>query len=365
MPGVPKDDRSTANCAGDLAKNRLEISFPAPLFSSLPLDRTHCFHQHRRMVNELATELFLKSAARADQLGCRVETVADAQILDAGVNTRGSLQAGRILAQLCMGGLAEITLLPADPALLVSNNLVQVQTDNAVLACLGSQYAGWPVSAGDYFAMGSGPMRLYRGREETLLHLNLSEAGKGPVVGILESDTLPTQPAIDLIARECGVKSNELHLAVAPSTCIAGSYQVVARSIETAMHKLHALKFDVKKITSATGTAPLPPPAKPGDTVGGIGRTNDAMLYGATVTFWVDASDEEIETVASDVPSCSSGDYGRPFATIFKDYEYDFYKVDPLLFSPASVTIHSLQSGNTWSYGRIETDILRQSFISK
>ena len=127
----------------------------------------------------------------------------------------------------------------------------------------------------------------------------------------------------------------------------------------------HALKFDVKKITSATGTAPLPPPAKPGDTVGGIGRTNDAMLYGATVTFWVDASDEEIETVASDVPSCSSGDYGRPFATIFKDYEYDFYKVDPLLFSPASVTIHSLQSGNTWSYGRIETDILRQSFISK
>ena len=130
------------------------------------------------MVNELATELFLKSAARAKQLGCRVETVAGAQILDAGVNTRGSLQAGRVLAQLCMGGLAEITLLPADPALLVSNNLVQVNTDDAVMACLGSQYAGWPVSTADYFAMGSGPMRLYRGREETLLHLNLGESGK-------------------------------------------------------------------------------------------------------------------------------------------------------------------------------------------
>ena len=317
------------------------------------------------MVNELATELFLKSAAAASQLGCRVETVAGAQILDAGVNTRGSLQAGRVLAQLCMGGLAEISLLPANPALLVSNNLVQVQTDHVVMACLGSQYAGWPVSTDDYFAMGSGPMRLYRGREETLLHLNLSESGNGPVVGILESETLPTGSAIELIAEQCGLTSTDLRLAVAPSTCIAGSYQVVARSIETAMHKLHELKFDVNTIVSATGTAPLPPPAKTGDTIGGIGRTNDAMLYGASVTFWSDASDEEIQRVASNVPSCSSRDYGRPFAKIFKDYEYDFYKVDPLLFSPASVTIHSLKSGHTWSHGRIETDILRQSFVSQ
>ncbi len=317
------------------------------------------------MVNELATELFVKSTARANQLGCRISTVAGAQILDAGVNTRGSLQAGRVLAQLCMGGLADITLLPADSTVLVSNNLVQVQTDDPVMACLGSQYAGWPVSTDDYFAMGSGPMRLYRGREETLLHLNLAESGSGPVVGILESETLPTEGAIDLIAQQCGVSTTDLRLAVAPSTSIAGSYQVVARSIETAMHKLHALKFDVNKITAATGTAPLPPPAKTGDTVGGIGRTNDAMLYGATVTFWVDASDAEIEAVAREVPSCSSHDYGRPFAIIFKDYEYDFYKVDPLLFSPASVTIHSLPSGNTWTHGRIETDILRQSFITR
>jgi len=317
------------------------------------------------MVNELATELFLKSAGHASQLGCRVESVAGAHILDAGVNTRGSLQAGRLLAELCMGGLAEIALLPANPAVHVSNHLVQVQTDHAVMACLGSQYAGWPVSSNDYFAMGSGPMRLYRGREDTLIQLKLSEAGTGPVVGILESETLPTTSAVELIAEQCGVSPAELHLAVAPSTCIAGSYQVVARSIETAMHKLHELNFDVNKIISATGTAPLPPPAKPGDTVNGIGRTNDAMLYGASVTFWIDASDAEIAHVAPEVPSCSSPDYGRPFAKIFKDYEYDFYKVDPMLFSPAAVTIHSLQSGHTWNHGKIATDTLRQSFTSQ
>ena len=323
-------------------------------------------HQHRRMVNQLATELFLKSAARATQMGCRVESVAGAQILDAGVSTPGSLQAGLVLARLCMGNLAHIEVLPADSGLLVTNNLVHVQTDQPVMACLGSQYAGWPVSSDDYFAMGSGPMRLVRGREATLIDLGLAESGqKQPghqIVGVLESEKLPTVTAIELIAEQCGVSPGSLCLGVAPSTCIAGSLQVVARSIETAMHKLHELKFDVNTIVSATGHAPLPPPAKPGDTVGGIGRTNDAVLYGATVTMWADASDDAIEKVASSVPSCSSKDHGRPFANIFKDYEYDFYKVDPLLFSPASVTIHSLKSGRTWSHGKIETEILRQSF---
>ena len=96
--------------------------------------------------------------------------------------------------------------------------------------------------------------------------------------------------------------------------------------------------------------------------VTGIGRTNDAMLYGATVTLWVDADDDDIEKVAAQVPSNSSPDYGRPFADVFKDYEYDFYKVDPMLFSPAVVVIHNLRSGRTWRQGSLNTDVLRQSF---
>ena len=87
------------------------------------------------------------------------------------------------------------------------------------------------------------------------------------------------------------------------------------------------------------------------------------MLYGATVTLWVDADDDAIEAVAANVPSSSSSEHGQPFAKIFKQYEYDFYKVDPLLFSPAVVTIHSLRSGRTWTHGSIETEVLRHSFL--
>ncbi|MGI9473502.1 MAG: methenyltetrahydromethanopterin cyclohydrolase [Rubripirellula sp.] len=313
------------------------------------------------MVNESAYQLFQDSVDRAAAMGCRVESVAGARVLDAGVGCRGSLEAGIRLGRLCLADLGEIKLCPSDSATLVSSNRVHVRTDQPLLSCLGAQYAGWPVQTDDFFAMGSGPMRLCRGREEVLKELGLSESA-GRVVGVLESDKLPSESAVNLIAEHCGVTTDAVFLAVAPSTCIAGSLQVVARSVETAMHKLHELKFDVTKIVSATGDAPLPPPAKPGDMVGGIGRTNDAMLYGATVTLWADASDDMIESVAGQVPSSSSTDHGRPFTEIFKDYEYDFYKVDPMLFSPAVVTIHSLQSGRSWTQGKIATEVLRQSF---
>ena len=318
-------------------------------------------HDDLRMINESAYQLFRESAAIAEAIGCRTHSVAGAQILDAGIECYGSLEAGERLARLCLADLGTVRLAPCDPVHSVTSNSVHVQTDRPLVACLGSQYAGWPVQTDDFFAMGSGPMRMCRGKEATLEELKLHEQSQR-VVGILESDKLPTESVIQLIAEQCGVASDGVFLAVAPSTSIAGSLQVVARSIETAMHKLHELKFDVTKIVSATGTAPLPPPAKPGDMVAGIGRTNDAMLYGATVTLWVDTPDEAIDQVATEVPSSSSRDHGRPFAEIFKDYEYDFYKVDPMLFSPAVVTIHNLQSGRSWSHGKVLPDVLRKSF---
>ena len=316
------------------------------------------------MINKQAFTLFCDTLAKASQIGCLRESVDGAQIIDAGIAAPSSLQAGLRLARLCLGDLASVQLYPCDSNLLASENSVYLHTDQPLLACLGAQYAGWPVQTEDFFAMGSGPMRLCRGREEALEHLGLRETCDR-VVGVLEADKLPTVPAIRLIAEQCGVSTEGVCLAVAPSTCIAGSLQVVARSVETAMHKLHELKFDVRQIVSASGIAPLPPPCKPGDMVEGIGRTNDAMLYGANVTLWVNANDDQIDHVARQVPSNSSPDHGRPFSAIFKDYEYDFYKVDPMLFSPAVVTIHSLQSGRTWMHGKIETEVLRKSFGRK
>ncbi|MEW8260337.1 MAG: methenyltetrahydromethanopterin cyclohydrolase, partial [Candidatus Thiodiazotropha taylori] len=55
-------------------------------------------------------------------------------------------------------------------------------------------------------------------------------------------------------------------------------------------------------------------------------------------------------------------DYGRPFAEIFKAYEYDFFKVDPMLFSPARVVISVLDSGRSFTAGSLDRDLLTASF---
>lgn len=311
--------------------------------------------------------LNLAAAALCDQaitrpgLRLSTHTIGNARIIDAGIDAEGGLEAGLWLARVCLGDAADVQLVPEDSERFHSDLAVTVRTDAPLQACLGGQYAGWPVQTDDYFAMGSGPMRMVRGREAVLEALQLREPGPA-VVGVLESDKPPTAAAVVKIATECQVQAEDVTICVAPSTSLAGTVQVVARSVETAMHKLHECGFDVRNVRSGWGVAPLPPMAKPGDTVAGIGRTNDAILYGGRVTLWVDAPQEDVDAVIERIPSQSSKDHGRPFAEVFKNYGYDFYKVDPLLFSPAVVRIVNLQTGQTRRSGHIASDVLARSF---
>ncbi len=147
---------------------------------------------------------------------------------------------------------------------------------------------------------------------------------------------------------------------MAPTASQAGTIQVVARSVETCLHKLHELGFDPKRIESAFGTAPLPPVAK--DDLAAIGRTNDAVLYGGEVTLWLRGDDDSLRQVGPHIPSSSSPEFGEPFAVIFKRYNCDFYKIDPQLFSPAAVTFCNLDSGRTFRFGQTLPEVIQRSF---
>lgn len=293
----------------------------------------------------------------------RRETTDGATIYDFGIRAPGGLQAGLTMAELIMAEMARVTWAPihslAGGPDFGSEILIQVHTDAPLMACMAAQYAGWPVQAGDYFAMGSGPMRAIRGKEKVLLDYDLT-FDSTVAVGALETDQFPTDEAIDVIADDCGLEPDSLILLVAPVTSIAGSVQVVARSVETALHKLHELGFDLRNVVSGAGAAPLCPPAV--DTMEGIGRTNDAILYGGEVTLWVDCEDEVIQEIGRQVPSSQSAAYGKPFMEIFHDHDRDFYKIDPMLFSPAVIRFVNLQTGKTVRFGDVNLDVLRQSF---
>jgi methenyltetrahydromethanopterin cyclohydrolase len=135
--------------------------------------------------------------------------------------------------------------------------------------------------------------------------------------------------------------------------------QVVARMIETGLHKMETLGFDVTRVVNASGTAPIPPIAK--NDMRAIGRTNDCVLYGGVARYTVRADDEKLAHLAERLPSSSSGDYGTPFAEIFTRYDNDFYKIDPMLFSPAEVWITSAVTGRTFHAGRTNPEVLGAS----
>jgi methenyltetrahydromethanopterin cyclohydrolase len=164
------------------------------------------------------------------------------------------------------------------------------------------------------------------------------------------------------IAAECKVTPAAVTLLAAPTASLAGGVQVVARSVETALHKLAELGFDLGRIISAQGAAPLPPVAR--DDLAAIGRTNDAVLYGARVVLYVSGDDASLEEIGPRVPSSSSRDYGEPFSSVFARYHHDFYAVDPLLFSPAEVAFQNLETGRTHRFGKVDNDVLAQSFWS-
>jgi methenyltetrahydromethanopterin cyclohydrolase len=315
------------------------------------------------LLNESAWELCDKMVADSAALDISVSTLnCGTRIIDCGVKALGNIETGRRLAEVCMSGWGDVYLEHAaegEP----TTQLVCVNTKLPVAACMASQYAGWEINDDGFFAMGSGPMRAAAGREELFDTIgNREQADR--CVGVLECSKLPPDSVCCDIANKCHVTPDRLTLLVARTSSPAGTVQIVARSVETALHKLHVLGFDLERILGATGVAPLPPIAN--DDLVAIGWTNDAILYGAEVTLLVRGNTDDIASIGPRVPSCASPDYGRPFAEIFAKYNRDFYRIDPMLFSPALVLfIDPTDIGSFQSFGSSAPDLLAESFGAK
>ncbi|HEB78777.1 MAG TPA: methenyltetrahydromethanopterin cyclohydrolase [Methylothermaceae bacterium] len=283
-------------------------------------------------------------------------------LVDAGIETIGGLEAGRRIAEICMGGMGTVTL--AHSALTSGWPLrVHVHASDPVLSCLGSQYAGWSLSHGKgkeaFYALGSGPARSLSLKEALFKELAYQDRADATVI-VLEVDKFPPLELLDKIAADCGVAPDRLTVIVTPTSSLAGGLQVVARVLEVAMHKAHELGFPLEDILDGSGSAPVPPPAP--DFITAMGRTNDAILFAGQVHLFVKGDAEAAEKLAHDLPSSTSRDYGKPFAQVFKEYNYDFFKVDPMLFSPASVMVTAVESGRTFRAGKLDEDLLARSF---
>jgi len=310
-------------------------------------------------VNELAKEIADHLEENAALFRVRVHRLpSGARVIDAGVDVEGGYDAGLAVAEICMGGLGHVGYSPVQVGAASWPGLT-VWTDHPAVACMASQYAGWAISVDKFFAMGSGPLRAHARVERELFEkLGYEEEAEHGVL-VLEGRTLPTDAVAAWVAQKARLEPSQLTFVVAPTASLAGGVQISARILETGLHKMETLGFDVRRIVSAMGTAPIPPVAK--NDLRAIGRTNDTILYGGQAHFTVRAGDAELEQLAAQVPASASRDYGTPFYDIFQRYNGDFYKIDPLLFSPAQVSLTSTESGRTFQAGHLNPEVLTAS----
>lgn len=304
-------------------------------------------------LNSASAEICQGVIANQESLQVSVSDVAGATLIEFAPDGVGTHNAGIELARICMGGLADVLMTDSD------RERIEVTTDSPLAACMGCQYAGWPLALDHYFAMASGPIRMLRGKEKVLEEYNLLQTDEAGVI-VLESAKRPDESVVQAIADACQLTPSQLTLCLARTSSRPGSLQVVARSLETAMHKLHEIGFDLSVIRHGHGTAPLPPEGS--DDLVALGWTNDSVLYGGEVHLVVETTDDAIATVIEQTPSCSSAEFGRPFLELFNHYDRDFYKIDPMLFSPARIAIENRATGKSFVAGEVRDDILAQSF---
>ena len=279
-------------------------------------------------------------------------------IVDAGIQATGSIEAGQLIGQICMGGLGQVDILKSTQFAKYST-MIDVRSDAPVLSCLASQYAGWALQHEKFFSLGSGPARAIAQREDLFKELNYLDQAEKTVL-VLETDKTPPIEVVEKVSRDTNIKPENLTFILTPTKSIAGTTQIVARVLEVALHKAHTLHFPLDCILRGSGSAPLPPLSK--DFLTAMGRTNDAILFGGFVQLQVKCSDSEAEKLARELPSSASKDYGRPFAEIFKSVNMDFYQIDPMLFSPAKVLITNIGTGKQFAAGNLDEELLNQSF---
>jgi len=332
-------------------------------------------------VNKKAMTIVQKMLSRVDDLGIKAyRSPCGATVVDCGINVRGSVNAGMDVARITAGDLADICIKTIDYGEFALP-CVHVSSSHPILATIGGQLGDWEVRDGEYFAIGSGPARAlaldreipsavgakrekyrkmgfitYTPREifERIGHTEVSDEA----VISLETSELPPDQTLRTIATKCGVKTTNLYALVAPTSSIVGSVQIASRVVEVGIHKLALLGFDFTKIFFGSGYAPIAP-VHP-DPAEAMGRTNDAIRYGGVTYYKIDyPDDEQLKEFVARVPPLDN----KSFASIFRGAAQGFYDVDLGAFAPAVITVSNIKTGNTFTAGRVNKELLKK-FLS-
>lgn len=301
-------------------------------------------------LNQNAVKIAREMLEKEEELRIKSVEIGGATVIDCGVKAKGSCEAGNLFIKACMGGLAEVDYYLSDFGL----SLVEVTTAYPALACLGAQKAGWHVKEDDYSALASGPGRILAKKpRETYEKLGYEENAEEALVA-LEAARYPPKTVVEKLAKACNIAAENLHLLISRTASLVGSMQVSGRAAETALYRLDKLGYDINQIEYVVASAPIAP------IVGGdakmMGVSNDMVIYGSRV-YLSSRAKVDVEKI----PSNNSPAYGKPFAEIYKEAGYDFYKIDQSIFAPAEVYFNDITNGTLMRAGKVNLEVIKRS----
>lgn len=307
-------------------------------------------------LNRLAIELADEAIDFAEELNVGVHDLDnDATVIDFGVEHRGGIEAGLLLAELQTAGLATLQSSVGTVAG-APRQVVELSTDHPALALLCAQKAGWEITIDDYEALGSGPARALVADEAEYRAIGYTDAFDLAVLAV-ESDRLPTAAVATQVADRAGVAPDGLYLLAYRTASLAGSVSAAARAAELAVFRLFEHGYDPRNIQSVAGRAPVAPVADSEATA--IARTTDAVAYGGQVHLVVTDPIEDPSTIVS-----TAGDtVAEPLESVFDTADEDFEAVPADVFGPAQATV-DVVGADTYTVGETSEDVLAASFRS-
>jgi methenyltetrahydromethanopterin cyclohydrolase len=327
---------------------------------------------HHVKINELAKQIVEKLIQNKEFYNTEVQKLENGATVLNMTNT--SWIGGKLLGEICMGGLGvvEFSSYNLDGHYIPS---VNVYTSEPIISCIASQLAGWSVKLKKeikkegqvkkkivFQSLGSGPARAKSKVEKIFEEFEYTDDSNCAII-VFETPKLPNEEVMDIVAKKCGVDTNNTFALYAPTACLAGSIQVAARIVETGIHKLHEIEFPLEIIINGFGTATVAPIAK--DDLGAMGRTNDSISAAGLTYYTINAGKEEEDELFELIrkaPAETSSSYGKPFLQTFKEANYNFYEIDPGLFAPAVYTINNIKTGKSITVGKVNHELLKKSY---
>lgn len=299
----------------------------------------------------------------AEALNCEVLKLSNgATVIDMGINVKGGWKAAKLFTDSCCGGMGELVY----QSMYVGKHLVPttvIQVDKPDVTQLGSHIAGLYVPYRGKNQPISGPLRSIVSTDHWSDRVAYRDTEAKKAVGHAQITTLPDEELTELICDRIHMSPKDLYLMAAPTSCVVGAVQIVARNLEQAFATTgDHLDFPVNSVVQAIGYSPVI--SIEDDEIIAMGRVNDGLIYGQESVFYMDCEDDDILRFADSLPMCKNETvWGIPFEDMFREAGSDWAKVPRDYDAPCKVNFVNIRTNHFFPIGALHYGVLERDFM--